>query len=323
MTAQICFDGKAFLVTGAGRGLGRAQAILLARRGARIVVADNGSAMDGNAASGGPAAAVVEEIGAQGGTAVACTADLACEAGAEQAVAASLDAFGRIDGIAHYASTCPPLTSPDRIDGPDMELLLAINPLAAIRMTRAAWPHMARQGHGRLLFTPSAGIYGALGSAHYATAKSAYLGLVRCLALDGRAQGILVNALMPAAQTRMTEGFPPGAFADWFQATMLPEKVAAAGAWLLSDDCAITGETFAVGGGRIARVTIAETEGVVIPDISVERAGGAMPQVMADERFFYPRDLSERSGRVARVFGFAGGGLDTSSAHAIGEKIED
>jgi NAD(P)-dependent dehydrogenase (short-subunit alcohol dehydrogenase family) len=318
MSADVRFEGKAILVTGAGRGLGRAQALLLASRGASVVVADNGSAMHGDAASEGPAAAVVAEIAAIGGTAVACAADLSTEAGADRAVAASLDAFGRIDGIAHYASTCPPLVSPDRIASRDMELVLAINPLAAMRMVRAAWPHMARQRYGRILCMPSGGLYGALGNTDYAAAKSAYFGLVRCLALEGKGLDIAINAILPAAQTRMTDGFPPGAFADWFKRTMLPEKVALAGAYLLSEACTVTGEAFAVGGGRIARVTIAEAEGATGAE-TIEDIRDAMPRVMADTSFFYPRDLSERSTKVAGVFGFDGG-LDTSNATAFGAK---
>lgn len=315
---EIRFDGQVLLVTGAGRGLGRAQALVLAARGARVVVADNGSSMAGDAQSIGPAAAVVADIAAAGGEATACDADLSTAEGADAALAACLDAFGRIDGIAHYASTCPPLAPPDRIGDRDLELVMAINPLAAIRLARAAWPHMAGQGYGRLLFTPSAGIYGALGNTAYAAAKAGLVGAVRCLALEGAAHGIAVNAVLPAAQTRMTEGFPPGAYADWFQQTMLPERVAMPAAYLLSRACAVSGEAFAVGGGRIARVTLAEAEGVLDAAGSIEIARDAMPRVMADTAFSYPRDLSERSARVAGLFGMAGG-LDTSGAYAIAQ----
>jgi NAD(P)-dependent dehydrogenase (short-subunit alcohol dehydrogenase family) len=319
---EVRFDGRAILVTGAGRGLGRAQAMLLASRGAKVVVADNGSAMAGDKASQGPAESVVEEIRGAGGEAVACTADLATAQGAAEAVAACVAAFGRIDGIAHFASTCPELRPPDELPDRDVELVLRVNPFAAIWMARAAWPHMAEQGYGRLLFTPSAAVFGALGNTAYATAKAAYLGLVPTLALEGAKQGIRVNGIMPSARTRMTEGFPPGDYADWFFRTMTPEKVAVATAFLLSEECDLNGEIFAVGGGRIARVTIAEADGVLGEGASIEEVRDAMPRVMADASFFYPKDLSEHSVRVSSVFGFDGG-LDASDSYAVGPHAND
>ncbi len=206
---DIRFDGRAILVTGAGRGLGRAQALLLASRGASVVVADNGAAKDGEDPSTGPAASVVAEIQAAGGTPVACAADLSTDEGATAAVQACLDAFGRIDGIAHYASSCPPLKSPDQLSTRDLELVMRINAGAAMWMARAAWPHMARAGYGRIVLTTSGGAYGAPNNADYSSAKAAQIGLTRCLAVDGAEHGILVNAVAPSAQTRMTDGFFP------------------------------------------------------------------------------------------------------------------
>lgn len=319
---QVRYDGRVILVTGSGRGLGRAQALMLAERGAKIVIADNGSAMDGADASHGPAETTATDIRTAGGEAVACIADLATRAGAEEAVAASVAAFGRIDAIAHYASTCPELMPPDALPDRVVDLVMRVNPLAAIWMVRAAWPHMVRQRYGRLLFTLSAALYGALGNLPYATAKSSYLGLVRTLALEGVTHGILTNALMPSAGTRMTEGFPPGPYADWFHRTMAPEKVASAAAVLLSEDCGINGEIFTIGGGRIARVMIAEAEGVITSGLSVENVRDAMPRVVADTSWFYPRNLSERSLKVADLFGFSGG-LNTSSDYAIRPERKD
>lgn len=301
---EVRFDGRAMLVTGAGRGLGRAQALLLASRGASVVVADNGAAKDGEDPGAGPAAAVVAEIQTAGGKAVACMADLSNDEGATAAVSACLEAFGRIDGIAHFASSCPPLKSPDQLSTRDLELVMRINAGAAMWMARAAWPHMAAARYGRIVLTTSGGAIGAPNNADYSSAKAAQIGLTRCLAVDGAAHGILVNAVAPAALTRMTDGFFPGAFADWFAETMAPEKVAAGAAFLLSEDCAITGEIFAMGGGRIARMTIAEGEGAIGAEGSIEEVRAMMPRVMADDRWFYPRTMGERSMKVASIFGF-------------------
>ena len=303
---EIRFDGRAVLVTGGGRGLGRATALLIAGRGGQVIVADNGTAMDGEDASRGPAESVVAEIVATGGRAVACTADLASEAGAEAAVQASIDAFGRIDGLVHFASPCPDLKAIDRLPSRDLELVMRVNPFAALWMARAAWPHMARQHYGRIVFMPSGAIFGAMGNTDYAAAKASYIGITRCLALEGPKDGIRVNAVSPSARTRMTERFHPSAYAEWFYRTMPPEKVATAAAWLLSEDCTVNGEIFAVGGGRIARIVLSENEGVCGSGETIEEVADLMPQVMADGRFFHPGDLGERSARVAALFGFDG-----------------
>jgi NAD(P)-dependent dehydrogenase (short-subunit alcohol dehydrogenase family) len=319
---EIRFDGRAILVTGGGRGLGRATALLLAARGGQIVVADNGAAMDGQEASRAPAEAVVAEIAAAGGKAVACTADLASEAGAEAAVQAAADTFGRIDGLVHFASPCPDLKAVDRLSSTDLELVMRVNPFAGLWMARAAWPHMAREHYGRIVFMPSGAIYGAMGNTDYAAAKSAYVGITRCLALEGPKDGICVNAISPSARTRMTERFHPSAYAEWFYETMPPEKVATGAAYLLSDDCAVNGEIFAVGGGRIARMMIAENEGAIGAGASIEEVRDLMPQVMADERFFLPKDLGERSARVAALFGFDGR-LASATSFAVRPVADD
>jgi NAD(P)-dependent dehydrogenase (short-subunit alcohol dehydrogenase family) len=300
---DIRFDDRAIVVTGAGRGLGRAQALMLAARGAKLVVADNGSAMDGGDASAGPAEQVAAEIRDAGGEAVTATGDLSTLEGATSAIETCLDSFGRIDGLAHYASTCPDLKGPIEMEDRDIELLLAVNPLAGMRMARAAWPHMQKQGFGRLLFCPSAAVYGALGNAPYAAAKAAHIGVIRCLALEGADENIRVNGVLPSANTRMTESFLPSSYGQWFFKQMPPERVAAAGAFLLSDTSGINGEMFAVGGGRLARVTFAEADGVFEAGDSIETVQKAMASVMADASFSYPADLTERTVKVSALFG--------------------
>jgi NAD(P)-dependent dehydrogenase (short-subunit alcohol dehydrogenase family) len=300
---EIRFDGRAILVTGAGRGLGRSHALLLASRGAKVLVADNGTAMDGADANSTPAETVVAEIKQAGGEAVACAADIGTEAGANQAVAACVKAFGRIDGILHNASTCPDNMAADEVSLHDFHLVMQVNPFGGFYLTHAAWPHMVKQQYGRIVYTTSSAIYGSWGNTAYASAKSAYIGMMRCLAVEGAKNGILVNCVAPSALTRMTERLQPSPYADWFTKTMLPEKVSVGAAYLLSEDSTIRGEIFAMGGGRIARIMIAETAGVIGPGTSIEAVRDIMPEVLADTHFNYPKDLGEWSGNVTKRFG--------------------
>jgi NAD(P)-dependent dehydrogenase (short-subunit alcohol dehydrogenase family) len=319
-SAEVRFDGRAILVTGAGRGLGRAHARLLASRGAKVVVADNGAAMDGEDPSAGPAQAVVAEIAAGGGEAVACTVDIATEDGSAAAVEACLNAYGRIDGLLHNASTVPDNAPIERLSTHDLDVVMRVNAYAALWMTRAAWPHMTAQGYGRILYMTSAGIYGSEGNAPYAAAKAAVVGVMRCLALEGVKHGVFVNLVAPAALTRMTERLPASDYAAWFARTMAPEKVSAGVAYLLSEDCRIYGEMLHMGGGRVARMTLAESDGVLLAGDAIEDVRAVLPQVLAQTDFFHPKDLGERSLAVAQRLGYRGGvGADTYTIKPIGK----
>lgn len=302
--AMTRFNDRVILVTGAGRGLGRAYALALAARGAQVIVADNGVGMEGEAPDRGPAASVVAEIAAMGGKALACTVDLALESGSQEAVEAACRAFGRIDGILHNASTVPELTTVNALSTQALERVLDINVKAGLWLARAAWPHFASQGYGRLLYTTSAGIFGAAGNASYAAAKGAVIGMVRCLALDGEPHGIRVNALAPSARTRMTEAFLTSDYGEWLRSTMPPEKIAGTAAFLMSEACPLTGEIIAAGGGRVARITLTESEGVILPEPSPEAVRDALPAVMTDAAIFHPGTLGERSAKVAALLGF-------------------
>lgn len=303
---EIRFDGKAVVVTGAGRGMGRDHALLLASRGAHVIVADNGSAMDGSAAGAGPAESVVAEIKDAGGTAVPCTADLSTEEGSAAAVQASIDAFGRIDGILHNASTSPNLFSPDQVPTDQLDLVMRINAYAGFWLTRAAWPHMKEQGGGRVVYVASHSIYGVAGAAPYASAKSAYIGMARSFAPEGAPLNILCNVIMPTARTRMTERMPASDYADWLWETMDPAKVSLGAAYLLSDECQIHGEMFSVGGGRIARIRLAETPGAMGAGESIEEMRDAFATVMAQDDHIFPKDQQERVSIVHPKMGFSG-----------------
>jgi NAD(P)-dependent dehydrogenase (short-subunit alcohol dehydrogenase family) len=222
-------------------------------------------------------------------------------------VAACTGAFGRIDGLLHNASTVPDNAPAERMSSGDLDLVMRVNVYAGLWMARAAWPQMQRQGYGRVVLMSSAGIYGSTGNAPYAAAKAAVIGAMRCLALEGAASGILVNVVAPAALTRMTERLPASDYADWFARTMGPEKVSGAVAFLLSEACQVSGEMFHVGGGRLARLRLAESEGVLLADDSIEAAQAAVPAALAETEFFHPRDLIERAAKVAERLGYGGG----------------
>lgn len=244
-------------VTGAGRGVGRAYALLLAARGAHVVVNDVGGSMEGVGADAAPAADVVAEITAAGGSAVADGSDISTADGGAAVVERALDVFGRIDVVVNNAGIMR-WAGPAEADADNLAAHLDVHVGGAFHTTRAAWPHFVEQGYGRIVMTTSSGLFGLPDNLSYAAAKGAVIGLTRSLAVAGRKHGIKVNAIAPAAQTRMAG--PPQGDAE---TAMAPELVAPMAAFLAHEDCPVTGEIYAAGAGRFARVFIASTPGYV------------------------------------------------------------
>jgi NAD(P)-dependent dehydrogenase (short-subunit alcohol dehydrogenase family) len=251
---DLSFDGRVAVVTGAGRGIGRAYARLLAERGAHVVVNDLGSSMAGDGHDAEPSATVAGEITSAGGSAIADGNDVASPAGAQSLIDAAIAAFGRIDILVNNAGIIRWAGFP-AADADNLERHLAVHVFGSFNTTRAAWPHMVEQGYGRVVMTTSAGLFGLPNNLSYATAKGAVIGLTRSLTTAGAAHGITVNLIAPAATTRMAGG------AD--VAHMEPELVAPMVAFLAHEDCPVSGEIYAAGAGRFARVFIATTEGYV------------------------------------------------------------
>jgi NAD(P)-dependent dehydrogenase (short-subunit alcohol dehydrogenase family) len=242
-------------VTGAGRGLGRAYALLLAERGAQVAVNDRGGSMEGDGSDPEPAASVAAEITAQGGEALADTNDVASPSGATALVDAAVAQFGRIDILVNNAGIIRWAGMPTA-DAANLERHLAIHVGGSFHTTRAAWPRMVEQHYGRIVMTTSSGVFGLPTNISYAAAKGGVIGLTRSLATAGNEHGITVNAVAPAAVTRMAgEGADPSA--------MPPEAVAPLVAYLAHDDCPVNGEIFAAGAGRFARIYLASTQGYV------------------------------------------------------------
>ena len=255
--STLRFDGRVAIITGAGRGIGRSYARLLAARGARVVVNDLGGNTKGVGADEAVAQAVVEEIVADDGEALADAGDVSSETGAAATVRAAIDRFGRVDILIHNAGIVRWAAMPD-IDPDDFAATLAIHLHGAFHMVRAAWPHMVEQGRGRIVLTTSTGMLGLPNNTSYAAAKAGVVGLARSVALAGAAHGIKVNCIAPAAMTRMS-----GRNAQDAGPEMSPDLVAPMAAFLAHDDCPVSGEIYTAGFGRFARVFVGSTDGWV------------------------------------------------------------
>jgi NAD(P)-dependent dehydrogenase (short-subunit alcohol dehydrogenase family) len=258
ITGGVDLTGRVVVVTGAGNGIGRAHALMLASRGAQVVVNDLGGAVDGSGASGA-AQAVVDQIVTAGGQAVASTDSVATVEGGAAIVATAVEQFGRVDAVIHNAGILRDHTIAKMSDD-DVSAVVDVHLLGAFNVVRPAWPLMAEQKYGRIvLTTSSSGLLGNFGQSSYGAAKAGLVGLMNVLSLEGERHGILVNALSPTAATRMTEGLL-GELADHFD----PEHVAAVATYLLSEKCDLTHHILTVGGGRVGRIFLGVTPGVYL-----------------------------------------------------------
>jgi hypothetical protein len=181
---------------------------------------------------------------------------------------------------------------------------LAVNTRAAYALAHEAWPHMQAHGRGRVVLAASTAFYGMARSVPYSTAKSSYIGLTRALAGAGDPHGITVNAIAPAGATRMAENLAESEFRTWFLATMRPELVSPLVAALAHDSCTVNGEVFVAGGGRVARVLLAETRGYVNPTLTPEDVRDHLHEVLTDTDVAFPRDTTDASSYAARCLGF-------------------
>jgi NAD(P)-dependent dehydrogenase (short-subunit alcohol dehydrogenase family) len=262
---DLRFDGQVAVITGAGGGLGRSHAIELARRGAAVLVNDLGGSVDGSGASSSAAEAVVEEIAGFGGQAAANCDSVANPEGGQAIVAAALAAFGRVDILVNNAGILRDKAF-HKMDQSMIDAVIDVHLKGAFYVTQPAFRLMREQGYGRIISTSSAsGLFGNFGQANYGAAKAGLAGLTRVLALEGGLHGIKVNAIAPIASTRMTEDLLGG-----LAAQVTPESVSPIVAYLAHRDCAVNGHVYSVAGGRVARIFVAETHGVVLPEITAE-----------------------------------------------------
>jgi NAD(P)-dependent dehydrogenase (short-subunit alcohol dehydrogenase family) len=281
--SDVGFEGRVAIITGAGGGLGREHALLLASRGAQIVVNDLGGAVDGTGSSAGPAQKVVEEIEALGGAAVADANSVASPEGADAMVKTALDAFGRVDIVINNAGILRDKSFANMTQ--DLwDAVIGVHLTGAFNVTRAAWAHFREQAYGRVVSTSSAaGIFGNFGQANYGAAKMGIVGLTRVWAQEGAKYNIRANAIAPVARTRMTEDLL-GPLVEKLD----PGLVSPAVAYLASEECPVTGEVYSVGGGRVSRVFIAEGPGYFKKDMTLEDVRDNWETIRAEADYVIP-----------------------------------
>jgi NAD(P)-dependent dehydrogenase (short-subunit alcohol dehydrogenase family) len=296
--AEIRFDGRVAIVTGAGGGLGREHALLLAARGAKVVVNDLGGAVDGTGGSAGPAERTAKEIEELGGVAVADANTVATPEGGQAIVDTAMEAFGRVDVVVNNAGILRDKAfhnlTPELLDP-----VLDVHLKGAFHVTRPAWARMREAGYGRVLLTASnAGILGNFGQSNYGAAKMGLVGLARVLAQEGARYGIKVNVLAPIARTRMTEELL-GPLAPKLD----PRLVAPVAAWLVHEDCPVTGEVYSAGGGRVARFFVGLTDGYANPELTPEDVRDNLDRIRDETGYTVPTGVADEIGQLASRLG--------------------
>lgn len=288
--ADIGFDGKVAIVTGAGGGLGRQHALLLASRGARVVVNDLGGSVHGEGADKGPAEAVAQEIRDAGGEAVSDNSSVSTPEGGQAIVQAAIDAYGQIDIVVNNAGILRDKTF-HNLTPELLEPVLDVHLKGAFYVSQPAWLKMREQGYGRIINTTSqSGVLGNFGQSNYGAAKMGLVGLTRVLAQEGAKYNIKVNAIAPLARTRMTEDLM-GAAAE----KLAPELVSPVVVWLASEECPVTGEVFTVAAGRVARFFVGMTTGYFDADLTPEAVRDHVAEIRDETGYTVPANAGEET----------------------------
>ena len=287
--ADLGYDGKVAIITGAGGGLGRSHALELAARGALVVINDLGGSVDGQGGSHTAAQQVVDEIKAVGGEAVANYDSVATPEGGKAIVKTALDTFERVDIVINNAGILRDGAFKN-MDAEKLEPVIDVHLKGAFYVTQAAWQPMRDQSYGRIVNTSSAaGIFGNFGQANYGAAKAGLIGLTRVLAVEGAKDNIKANAIAPVARSRMTEDLL-GPLAD----KLGPELITPVVAWLAHEDVPVTGEVYSCGGGHVARIFTGVTLGWTNTEsLTVEDIRDHFDEIRDESGYLVPANLTE------------------------------
>jgi NAD(P)-dependent dehydrogenase (short-subunit alcohol dehydrogenase family) len=262
MADEIKFDDRVAVITGAGGGLGRAHALLLASRGAKVVVNDLGGAMDGTGSDATPAQKVCDEIKAQGGEAVPNYDSVSEWDSAQKIIQTAIDSFGKIDILINNAGILRD-KSLMKMEIADWDLIIAVHLSGTFFCTKAAFPYMREAGYGRILSTSSAaGVYGNFGQVNYGAAKMGIAGMMNSVKLEGAKYDIKANTLVPVAGTRLTATVLPPQVVE----KLKPEFVSPVAAYLCSETCELSGQVMVAGAGYFSRAAVVEGPGVFFDD---------------------------------------------------------
>ena len=298
---ELRFDGRVAVITGAGRGLGRAYALLLASRGCKVVVNDNGGSTRGDEVIANPADEVVAEIKAAGGEAVAATQSVATPEGAAGIIQTAIDTWGRIDVLIHNAGNVRYGTIAD-LSIEDFTAVTDVHLKGGFYLAKAALPPMIAAGYGRVVLTAScSGLYGSQTTVAYGMSKAGLMGLNNVIALEGGEHGVQSNTIIPAAVTRMADGLDTSQYPP-----LDPELVAPMVAWLAHDSCGLTGEHLIAGGGRMARAWTVESKGAWQASWTPEEVAAQAETIRnSPEQWLFPPYPSGMGDHLGQTFQWA------------------
>lgn len=294
------FDGQVAVVTGAGSGLGRAHALLLAARGAAVLVNDVAGPDDSGTT---PAQRVVDEITAAGGSAVTDGNSVSTPEGGAAIVATALAAFGSVDIVVNNAGVVRDKTFA-KLTPELLEPVLDVHLRGAFHVTGPAYKVMRDKGYGRIVSTSSAaGLFGNFGQTNYGAAKMALVGFTRVLAMEGARYGVKANVIAPIAATAMSAGLLDE---DW-ERRLKPELVSPAVAFLAHESCPVTGEILSAAAGRVAKIFVAETRGFYSPDLTVEDIVDQWETICDEQGYAVPHSAEEERDLLSAAFRAAEG----------------